>query len=211
MGGNTPQQLINALCARIARARATSPSRSAASSSARSASGLAAAQASTTERSEGDAPSPSASATAGPGVSPQEQAHWLNVPVNTYPLFENALRAHLGHCLASISGRSARCSRPFTKVAAANPDAWFRTERTPDELITVSDQNRMVGFPYPKYLNAIMEVDQSAGVLIASVKTARELGVPEDRVGLPARLRRRRRSLVSCWSGRTTIPAPPSA
>lgn len=39
----------------------------------------------------------------------------------------------------------------------------------------------MVGYPYPKYLNAIMEVDQSAAVLIASVRKARELGVPEDR------------------------------
>ena len=39
----------------------------------------------------------------------------------------------------------------------------------------------MIGFPYPKYLNAIMDVDQSAGVLIASVGKARELGVPEDR------------------------------
>ena len=47
--------------------------------------------------------------------------------------------------------------------------------------MTVSDRNRMVGFPYPKLLNAIMEVDQSAGVLIASEQKARELGVPEDR------------------------------
>ena len=39
----------------------------------------------------------------------------------------------------------------------------------------------MVSWPYPKYLNAIMQVDQSAGVVIASVAKARELGVPEDR------------------------------
>jgi acetyl-CoA C-acetyltransferase len=38
-----------------------------------------------------------------------------------------------------------------------------------------------VGFPYPKLLNAIMEVDQSAGVIIASERKARELGVPEDK------------------------------
>jgi acetyl-CoA C-acetyltransferase len=47
--------------------------------------------------------------------------------------------------------------------------------------VTVSDRNRMVGFPYPKLLNAIMEVDQSAGVIVASERKARELGVPEDR------------------------------
>ena len=66
-------------------------------------------------------------------------------------------------------------------MAAKNPYSWFPTERSAQELVTVSDDNRMVGFPYPKYLNAIIQVDQSAGVLIASVKKARELGVPEDR------------------------------
>jgi acetyl-CoA C-acetyltransferase len=39
----------------------------------------------------------------------------------------------------------------------------------------------MISYPYPKYLNAVMEVDQSAGVLIASVRKARELGVPEEK------------------------------
>ena len=45
-------------------------------------------------------------------------------------------------------------------------------ERRAEDLVTITDRNRMVGYPYPKYLNAIMEVDQSAGVLIASVKKA---------------------------------------
>ena len=62
-----------------------------------------------------------------------------------------------------------------TAIAAENPYAWFRERRTADQLMTVTDTNRMIGFPYPKLLNAIMEVDQSAGVLIASVKKAREL------------------------------------
>ncbi|WP_204336608.1 hypothetical protein, partial [Proteus mirabilis] len=59
---------------------------------------------------------------------------------------------------------------PFTRTAARNPQAWFPTERTAEELVTVTDRNRMVSYPYPKYLNAIMEVDQSAGVLVASVR-----------------------------------------
>jgi acetyl-CoA C-acetyltransferase len=40
----------------------------------------------------------------------------------------------------------------------------------------------MIGFPYPKFLNAIMDVDQSAGVLVTSLARARELGVAEDRL-----------------------------
>ena len=66
-------------------------------------------------------------------------------------------------------------------MAAQNPEAWFPVERSAEELVSVSDKNRMVGYPYPKLLNAIMEVDQSAGVIVASEAKARELGVPEEK------------------------------
>jgi acetyl-CoA C-acetyltransferase len=39
----------------------------------------------------------------------------------------------------------------------------------------------MISFPYPKRMNAIMEVDQAAGVIMTGSHTARELGIPEDR------------------------------
>jgi len=116
-----------------------------------------------------------------PGVTPQEAAHGLGLPVNTYPMFENALRARDGRGLAEHQARLGRLFAPFTEVAARNPYAWFPIARSAEELVTVGPDNRMIGFPYPKYLNAIMQVDQSAGVLIASVKKARELGVPQDR------------------------------
>ncbi len=115
------------------------------------------------------------------GTTPREAAHGLALPVNTYPLFENALRARDGRGLADHQRRLGALFAPFTRVAAANPHAWFPTARTPEELVTVTADNRMISYPYPKYLNAIMQVDQSAGVLIASAKTARELGVPEER------------------------------
>ncbi len=41
--------------------------------------------------------------------------------------------------------------------------------------------NRMVGFPYPKLMNAIIETDQAAAVIMTGSETARELGIPEDR------------------------------
>jgi len=116
-----------------------------------------------------------------PGVTPHEAAHGLGLPVNTYPLFENALRARDGRGLADHQRRLGELFAPFTRVAAANPHAWFRKARSAAELVEVGPDNRMISYPYPKYLNAIMQVDQSAGVLIASVAKARALGVPEDR------------------------------
>ena len=115
-----------------------------------------------------------------PGVSPYEARHGLDRPINIYPIFENALRARDGRSLADHAARIGKLFERFTEVAAENPYAWFPTRRSAEELTTVSDRNRMIGFPYPKLLNAIMEVDQSAGVLIASADKARELGVPES-------------------------------
>ena len=39
----------------------------------------------------------------------------------------------------------------------------------------------MIAFPYTKYLNAVLETDQAAGVLLMSAGAARELGIAEDR------------------------------
>ena len=115
-----------------------------------------------------------------PGVSPYEARHGLDRPINIYPIFENALRARDGRSLADHAARMGALFARFTDVAAENPHAWFPTRRSAEELTTVSERNRMIGFPYSKLLNAIMEVDQSAGVIVASVKKARELGVPES-------------------------------
>lgn len=180
-GGNSPQQAINILAERIARGESrlglVAGAEFMGSLMKRMKGGLgfsgwAEDEAGTTPQRIGDPR---------PGVTPQEEAHGLGYPVNTYPLFENALRARDGRGLAEHQAMLGALFAPFTRVAAADPHAWFPTERDADELITVTDRNRMISYPYPKYLNAIMEVDQSAAVLMANVGMARELGVPEDR------------------------------
>ncbi|HEX7409576.1 MAG TPA: acetyl-CoA acetyltransferase [Candidatus Binatia bacterium] len=115
------------------------------------------------------------------GTSDQEMNHGLQMPTQIYPLFENALRAHYGLSLAAHRERlGVLCSR-FSAVAAQNPYAWFRQERTPAEITTVTPGNRLIAFPYPKYMNAIIDVDQSAAVLMTSVAGARELGIDPSR------------------------------
>jgi acetyl-CoA C-acetyltransferase len=181
MGGNTPQQLVNVLAERIARGETEL-------GLAVGAEFLGSAMKRLTKglgfddwREEEDLPAPERIGDPRPGVSDYEARHGLNRPINTYPLFENALRARDGRSLADHQARLGKLFAPFTRVAAQNPEAWFPVARTPEELVTVSEKNRMVGFPYPKLLNAIMEVDQSAGVIVASEKKARELGVPEEK------------------------------
>jgi acetyl-CoA C-acetyltransferase len=180
MGGNTPQYLINMLAERIARGETdlalTVGCEFLGSAMKRIGKGLSfddwkADEDETLEPPErvGDPRD---------GNSAYEARHGLSRPINIYPLFENALRARDGRSVPDHQVRLGRLFEGFTRVAAANPDAWFPVARTAEELVTVSERNRMIGFPYPKLLNAIMEVDQSAGVLIASVAKARELGVP---------------------------------
>jgi acetyl-CoA C-acetyltransferase len=68
----------------------------------------------------------------------------------------------------------------FTQVAAENPYAWFPEAHTPEEITAVTSENRMICFPYPKRMNAIMSVNQSASVIMTSVSAARAFGIPQD-------------------------------
>lgn len=115
------------------------------------------------------------------GISGYEGSQGLMLPIQIYPLFENAIRAHAGRGVAAHQAHIGEIYSRFTQVAAANPYAWFPTARTADELMTVTPENRYIGFPYPKRVNAIIDVDQAAAVLMTSVGRARALGIPESR------------------------------
>lgn len=116
------------------------------------------------------------------GADRHEARHGLNYPVNTYPLFENALRARDGRSLDAHMDTIGRLFAPFTEIAARHPEAWFRQARSAQDLIEDTPQNRIIAYPYRKRVNAIMQVDQSAALFMTSLARARELGVGEDRM-----------------------------
>jgi acetyl-CoA C-acetyltransferase len=66
-------------------------------------------------------------------------------------------------------------------VAASNPYAWFRDAKSAATIGTVTAENRMVGFPYPKFMNSILDVNQGAAVLLCAEPAARRLGIPAER------------------------------
>jgi acetyl-CoA C-acetyltransferase len=96
-------------------------------------------------------------------------------------MFENAIRGKAGRSVKDHQLAIGRLMAPFTEIAAKHPQAWFPIARTAEEIATPTDDNRYVGFPYTKYMNAIMQVDQAAAVVMMSVKKARELGVPQSK------------------------------
>ncbi len=91
------------------------------------------------------------------------------------------MTAQYGLSIAAHQPRLGKLCARFSRVAAHHPYAWFRQPRSAAEIATVTPQNRLVGFPYPKYRNAIMEVDQSAALLMTSVGAARQLGIDPSR------------------------------
>jgi acetyl-CoA C-acetyltransferase len=115
------------------------------------------------------------------GSSRGEAAYGLSMPVEIYPLFENALRARRGLELAAHRRRIGALMSRLCEVAAKNPYAWYPIARSADEISTPTPANRMVAYPYTKYMCAVLETDQAAGLLLASAAAARELGIPEDR------------------------------
>jgi|CXWL01.1.fsa_nt_gi acetyl-CoA C-acetyltransferase len=116
-----------------------------------------------------------------PGTSETESKHGAFLPTSVYPLFENALRAHYGRGLDEHRAVLGRLFAPFSAVAAQNPYAWFREARTAQQIAAVTPANRYIGFPYTKTMNAIMDVDQGAALLLTSVGEARRLRIPEEK------------------------------
>jgi acetyl-CoA C-acetyltransferase len=178
LGGNTPQSLVNHLCDEIVAGRTEVAL-------------LAGAEAWHTARALGKAGRPAAWAhrppsappwgDARPGVSEDEARHGIGQPVVTYPMVDNAFRAARGLSLAAHRCEVAEFSARAAAIAARNPYAWFRDGKDAATLSTVTDENRMVGFPYPKFMNAILDVNQGAALLLASDAAARRLGIAPDR------------------------------
>ena len=84
---------------------------------------------------------------------------------------------HLAHLGRLWSG--------FSQVAAANPHAWIRTAMTPEEVVTPTAGNRLIGYPYTLVMNSNNNVEQAAAVLLCSAEKAEALGVPPDRWVFP--------------------------
>jgi len=115
------------------------------------------------------------------GTNDVEMRHQAQLPIRVYPMFESALRAERGISIEEHHALLGRLCAGLSAVAAENPIAWFRQTRSADEITADEPHNRFVGFPYRKYMNAIMNVDQAAAVLITSVEHARSLGIPESK------------------------------
>ncbi len=110
------------------------------------------------------------------------QLHGLSAPVDVYPLYENAGRAAYGQTLAEAQAESGLIWSRFSEVAAANDGAWIRKPTSAAEILTASESNRPIAFPYNKLMVANSSVNQGAGFIVTSLAEARRRGIPGWRI-----------------------------
>lgn len=114
-----------------------------------------------------------------PSFSELEGKYGLNAAIYGYPIVEQTIRHHRGLSPSEHARRMGFLMSRLAEVACANPLATRRGPRTADEIAGVSDKNPYIGYPYTRYMNANVFVDQSAAILLCSAEMADKFDVPE--------------------------------
>lgn len=120
------------------------------------------------------------------GIQDQAQIdHGLTDAPPVYALFENARRARLGLGRRDYAAAMGELFSPFSKMAARHPCSMFSRYYTAEELLEVSQDNRIIAEPYTKSLVAKDGVNQAAALLVTSLAVARDIGIDKDKFVFP--------------------------
>lgn len=114
-------------------------------------------------------------------LSPYEIANGLGAPTQTYPAFEHALAARLGHDRAAHRALMSKLWAGFSRVAARNPFAQFPVARDEAFLSAPSAENYPLADPYLKWDVAQDAVNQGAALILTSAGEADRLGIAETK------------------------------
>jgi acetyl-CoA C-acetyltransferase len=87
-----------------------------------------------------------------------------------------------GQTLSEAQAESATIWSGLSKVAAANPYAWLHTPMEPEDILAQTPRNRLIAYPYRKFMVANSAVNQGAAVIITSLAEAHRRSIPEERL-----------------------------
>ncbi len=110
-----------------------------------------------------------------------EEAYDLYLPHFMYPFFETALRAAAQESIEEHRRRLGKLCYNLCTVAAGNPYAWSRSLLSGADITRPAEQNRMIVYPYTKFMMANINVDLAAGVILTSEEMAATLGINRSR------------------------------
>jgi acetyl-CoA C-acetyltransferase len=114
-----------------------------------------------------------------PMQEPQQTAVGAHLPVNFYALVESAIGHSRGVTVESHRQHIAALWAQASEVAAENRFAAIQQPFTALEIATESLENRMIATPYTKLMTANLDVDMSAAIVMCSLGTARDAGIPD--------------------------------
>jgi acetyl-CoA C-acetyltransferase len=87
-----------------------------------------------------------------PPTPPGELEHGLDTIARINAVHDVARRAHMGLTPQEYVCAIGQAYAPMSARAAANPYAWNRTARTPEEIVTPTADNFLLSSPYTKYM-----------------------------------------------------------
>lgn len=122
-----------------------------------------------------------------PLLSRYEITNGLGMPPQTYAAQEQAWRARKGLSTSEWRQNAGSVFAGMSQVAAGNPYAQFPKALYADFLATPSQANYPICDPLLKWHVAQDAVSQSAALVLTTAGKARELGVPEGKLGLSPR------------------------
>ena len=112
------------------------------------------------------------------GTCPLENRHGIEHPMQGFPLFETALWAASGLEITPYLEQVAALWSRFSQVAASHDYAWNKKAKTLEQILTPGPHNRPIAFPYTKFMNAFVTVDQGAAIILMSETTAKKYQNP---------------------------------
>lgn len=115
------------------------------------------------------------------GETAHELLHRAFHAPRIYPLFENALRVHLNMTIAEHRELLRGYFNGMAAAAEGNPYAWFNHGSKQDNIVEPTPKNPLYNFPYTKYANPVLPVNQAAAVLMTGTQTAHRLGIPKEK------------------------------
>lgn len=114
------------------------------------------------------------------GTTGLENSYGIEHPMQGFPLFETALWAASGLDISTYLNQVGRMWAGFSQVAALHPHSWSKKIRTSEEIITPGPHNRPIAFPYTKFMNSFVTVDQGAAVILMSEEAAKKYQRPDQ-------------------------------
>lgn len=115
-------------------------------------------------------------------LSPISRKLGLKDPAQIYAFYEMAAQNAWGQTPAQASAESAALWARYATVAAENPYAWIRSAPDAAAIAEITSDNRLINWPYPKYMVANPSVNQAAAFIVTSLAAARAAGIAEDSV-----------------------------